>query len=54
MSTNTENLIDVLQAKIDYFHKKYGLTYGEVIGALECIKLNLWDEACKENNEQEQ
>jgi len=37
-------LSDALVAKIDYFRKEYNLTYGEVIGILECIKLSMWNE----------
>jgi len=51
MVESTARLIDALQLKIDYFRREYDLTYGEVIGALECLKLNLWDEVCEEREE---
>lgn len=46
--SNIEHFVEAIQERIDYFRKEYQLTYAETIGALEMIKLGLWDEAKEE------
>jgi hypothetical protein len=43
---NTEHFIEAVQERIDYFRKEYHLTYAEAIGALEIIKMSLYEEMC--------
>jgi len=48
MDKPIEQLIEVIEKNIDYFRMEYELTYAETIGALEIIKMNLYDEAVEE------
>ena len=46
-------LEEELNAVIDKYRDQ-GITYGENIGILECVKLNLWYEQQKANEEDEE
>lgn len=50
MNKNTDQLMDDLNARIDYWRKEGDLTYAETIGALECVKAGLVQEML-ENSE---
>lgn len=49
MSEACGRLMDEIESKIDYFRQEYEMTYCEVIGSLESVKLHLWFEAEEES-----
>ena len=48
MTEPIEQFCDSLWETINFYRNDYGLTVGEVVGALEIIKLDIWQEQ-KEN-----
>lgn len=48
MNEDINHLVEVINENINYFRQEYKLSYAETIGALEIIKMDLFNEA-KEN-----
>lgn len=48
----TEKLADELSNTIDYFRHEFDITYFEVFGVLDAIKMGLFQEACEDTDDE--